>query len=87
MVLISQGVLGKVIADSYNVSRRTLYASIKRMDAETASVDAEITPHAWAIQGSAIMWKGENAEIDAKAEARRCGGTCTAYQVFTKGLK
>ena len=61
-----------------------LIATIRRLEYEATLAN---TPHAWAIQGSAIMWKGEYAEIDAQAEARRCGGTCVAYPVFTKGLK
>ena len=61
-----------------------LFATIRRLEDEIAQTS---TLHAWCIQGSAIMWKGEYAEIDAQAEARRCGGTCVAYPVFTKGLK
>ena len=40
-------------------------------------------PVAWAIQGCANMWRGEFAEIDAKAEAKRIGGTCVAYALYT----
>jgi hypothetical protein len=29
------------------------------------------------------MWRGEFAEIDAKAEAKRIGGTCVAYPLYT----
>ena len=29
------------------------------------------------------MWRGEFAEIDAKAEAKRIGGTCVAYALYT----
>ena len=36
-------------------------------------------PVAWAVQGCSKMWRGEFAEIDAKAEAKRIGGTCVAY--------
>ena len=36
-------------------------------------------PYAWAIDGCERMWAGTYAEIDAKAEARRCGGTCKAF--------
>jgi hypothetical protein len=39
-------------------------------------------PHAWMIQGSHATWKGEFAEQDAKAEAKRCGGTCYAYPLY-----
>ena len=40
-------------------------------------------PVAWAVQGCAKMWSGEFAEIDAKAEAKRIGGTCVAYALYT----
>lgn len=39
-------------------------------------------PHAWAIQGSYIVFNGAHAEMDAKAEAKRCGGTCYAYPLY-----
>jgi hypothetical protein len=29
------------------------------------------------------MWREEFAEIDAKAEAKRIGGTCVAYALYT----
>jgi hypothetical protein len=41
-------------------------------------------PHVWMIQGSHGTWKGEHAEMDAKAEAKRCGGTCYAYPLYTQ---
>ena len=41
-------------------------------------------PAAWMISGSLMTWKGEFAEHDAKAEARRCGGDCTAFALFTE---
>jgi hypothetical protein len=40
-------------------------------------------PVAWAVQGCSKMWRGEFAEIDAKAEAKRIGGTCIAYALYT----
>jgi hypothetical protein len=40
-------------------------------------------PVAWAIQGCSKMLRGEFAEIDAKAEAKRIGGTCFAYALYT----
>jgi hypothetical protein len=39
-------------------------------------------PVAWAVQGCSKMWRGEFAEIDAKAEAKRIGGTCVAYALY-----
>lgn len=52
--------------------------------ATITKLDNALTLHGWAIQGCSRMWVGEYAEIDAKAEARRCGGTCVAYPVFIK---
>jgi hypothetical protein len=42
----------------------------------------EQEPVAWAVQGCSKMWRGEFAEIDAKAEAKRIGGTCVAYALY-----
>jgi hypothetical protein len=39
-------------------------------------------PVAWAVQGCSKMWREEFAEIDAKAEAKRIGGTCVAYALY-----
>jgi len=41
-------------------------------------------PHGWMMQGSNQVFKGEHAELDSKAEAKRCGGTCYAYPIYTK---
>lgn len=38
--------------------------------------------YAWAIDGCERIWTGTYAEIDAKAEARRCGGTCKAFPLY-----
>lgn len=38
----------------------------------------------WAVQGCSKMWRGEFAEIDAKAEAKRIGGTCVAFALYTE---
>jgi len=42
----------------------------------------EKEPHGWMIQGSNQVFKGEHAELDSKAEAKRCGGTCYAYPIY-----
>ena len=44
---------------------------------------AQPEPVAWAVQACSKMWRGEFAEIDAKAEAKRIGGTCVAYPLYT----
>jgi hypothetical protein len=38
----------------------------------------------WAVQGCSKMWRGDFAEIDAKAEAKRIGGTCVAFALYTE---
>ena len=43
----------------------------------------EQEPVAWAVQACSKMWRGEFAEIDAKAEAKRIGGTCVAFALYT----
>lgn len=42
----------------------------------------EQKPHAWAVEGSSIILRGEYAELDAKSEAWRIGGTCVAYPLY-----
>jgi hypothetical protein len=49
---------------------------------EAAQAKPEQEPVAWAVQGCSKMWRGEFAEIDAKAEAKRIGGTCVAYALY-----
>lgn len=39
-------------------------------------------PVAWAVTACSKMFMGEFAELDAKAEARRCGGTCVSYALY-----
>jgi len=48
-----------------------------------AVAQPEQEPVAWAVQGCSKMWRDEFAEIDAKAEAKRIGGTCVAYALYT----
>ena len=52
-------------------------------DLRTALAQPEQEPVAWAVQGCSKMWRDEFAEIDAKAEAKRIGGTCVAYALYT----
>lgn len=40
-------------------------------------------PVAWAVQGITQMIRGEFAELDAKSKAKRIGGTCVAYPLYT----
>ena len=50
-------------------------------DLRQAAQQAE--PFAWAVQGITQMLHGEFAELDAKSKARRIGGTCVAYPLYT----
>jgi len=52
---------------------------LEKMEAQQVAV-----PHGWMIDGSSHLLRGEFAEADAKSEAKRCGGTCKAYPVYTK---
>ncbi len=53
---------------------------------ELARLGQELQPEplGWAVEGCSKMWRGEYAELDAKDEARRIGGTCFAYALFTR---
>ena len=52
-------------------------------DALLTALEQQAEPVAWAVQACSKMWRGEFAEIDAKAEAKRIGGTCVAYALYT----
>jgi hypothetical protein len=45
-----------------------------------------IHPYGWKIQGVSRLVIGEYAEVDAKAEAKRIGGTCEAIPLYTAPL-
>ena len=49
---------------------------------QPAAVIPEQPIHGWMTDGSSRVTFGEFAEQDAKAEAKRCGGTCEAYPVY-----
>ena len=58
-----------------------LSAEVVRLQKALAQPEQETV--AWAVQACSKMWRGEFAEIDAKAEAKRIGGTCVAYALYT----
>jgi hypothetical protein len=39
-------------------------------------------PYGWMIEGSHQAFFGEHAEMDAKREAVRIGGTCKAFPIY-----
>jgi len=47
--------------------------------------DTQPEPFGWMIEGSSSVLKGAYAEIDARAEAMRIGGTCCAFPIYLKG--
>jgi len=49
-----------------------------------AALEQQAEQIGWAVQGCSKMWRGELAEIDAKAEAKRIGGTCVAFALYTE---
>ena len=49
-----------------------------------AALEQQAKQIGWAVQGCSKMWRGEFAEIDAKAEAKRIGGTCVAFALYTE---
>ena len=53
-------------------------------DALRTALEQQAEPVAWAVQACSKMWRGEFAEIDAKAEAKRIGGTCVAFALYTE---
>ena len=51
---------------------------VKRLEAAQAQAE----PYAWAVSGLGRPFYGEFAEQDARAEARRCGGTSEAFPLY-----
>ena len=41
-----------------------------------------MTLYGWMIEGASNVMRGAFAELDAKAEAARIGGTCKAFAVY-----
>ncbi len=39
-------------------------------------------PYGWAVSGIALILRGEYAEANAKAEAKRIGGTCKEFPIY-----
>ena len=68
--------------NTQSYTSKMLLAEAYRCGYEAGAV-AEQEPVAWAVQACSKMWRGEFAEIDAKAEAKRIGGTCVAYPLYT----
>jgi hypothetical protein len=50
--------------------------------ADMLEADANKTPYGWMIEGSHQAFFGEHAEMDAKREAVRIGGTCKAFPIY-----
>ena len=52
-----------------------------------AALEADIAnlgePYGWQVQGLRDTFKGNHAELDAKAEAARVGGTAYAFPIYT----
>lgn len=48
----------------------------------TPQEPAPRTPYGWQVQGLRDTFKGEFAETDAKAEAKRVGGTAYAFPIY-----
>ena len=44
----------------------------------------EQEPYGWKVQGVALVFTGEYAEQEAKAAAKRMGGTCQAFPLYVR---
>jgi hypothetical protein len=58
-------------------------AAITALRAALAASDTPAKPYAWAVTGLRSMYFGEFAEVDAKREAKHCGGTARAFPLYT----
>ncbi|WP_146193383.1 hypothetical protein [Corticimicrobacter populi] len=45
------------------------------------------TPYCWAVSGLWTVFFGEHAECDARAEARRIGGTAEAFPLYRDAVQ
>ena len=72
--------LSAVTVDSFGVQKATQAA----IAALRTALEQQAEQIGWAVQGCSKMWRGEFAEIDAKAEAKRIGGTCVAFALYTE---
>ena len=71
----------EALIDAANVLSAPMFADA--VAALSKALEQQAEPVAWAVQACSKMWRGEFAEIDAKAEAKRIGGTCVAYALYT----
>lgn len=55
-------------------------ALVKRADVPSPTLPSQ--PYCWAVHGSWSIYTGNFAELDARAEAKRCGGTTKAFPLF-----
>ena len=63
------------------IERESIYD--KAITVLRTALEQQAEPVAWAVQGTTQMIRGEFAELNAKAKARRIGGTCVAYPLYT----
>ena len=66
--------------------RATISSYRRQLEQYKADADAYESA-GWMISGCNAVWRGEHAEIDTKAEAMRCGGTCINYEIFKRKAK
>ena len=52
---------------------------------KVAQVVSRQEPFGWMVKGSSLVFISIYAELDAKAEAKRIGGTCCAFPIYLKG--
>ena len=64
----------------------TFMAFIERVCEIFSALEADIAnlgePYGWQVQGLRDTFKGDHAEMDAKAEAARVGGTAYAFPIY-----
>jgi hypothetical protein len=72
--------------DAWICKAREMLRTIPALEAERDRLHAAITaagePYAWAVSGMSRPFFGKDAEADAQAEARRCGGTARAFPLY-----
>ena len=59
-----------------------LLALVEQWNRDLVLVSGLGAPYCWAVNGVNTLFRGEFAQLDAEAEAARCGGSAQAFPLF-----
>lgn len=79
-----EGIIGRV---KYYEQRTSVIVALRQaldQPAEEPVAQPTDEPYGWKVQGVALLFTGEYAEKEAKAAAKRIGGTCEAFPLYVR---